>query len=430
MMKFKDSKLEMHLEAQSPMIHFQANQLGVTIRASEVKPKFDKYILARLMRESNQTLEDLRKSPIYKNMFQASADHRVVASNVALRYKMHIYSDSEPDRINLDDYKIFYGNVGRNDKITAIFSNPCVTILCFQKELQKLIEDYVEGFFLTMNFGTMQGKGFGSFMPVESNLSDLLTLDEEKRIAGYLKAVSGATHCYAIQFTEADNQEREKICPQMFNEIKAFYSIMKSGQNGRGYARSYLYEYAHQHMKENNEKAWLKNTGIAPILCKPQNEHKASLDPELRAKYIKALLGTCATYIYKTAYRVTDGRQVLDNRNQIVIRVEHMNEEGCEKLQRVRSPLFFKIVKNVVFIITNNVPQEVYGQTFCFKREDNQKEGFLTTPEAGSFDIQDFLQRYVAYYNSEEDDPDYYKKGLRVKLNSMKYYQKVVEIDA
>ena len=45
MCKFDGYKLTMKLEAQMPMIHFQSEQNGATLRASEMKPKFDKYLL-------------------------------------------------------------------------------------------------------------------------------------------------------------------------------------------------------------------------------------------------------------------------------------------------------------------------------------------------------------------------------------------------
>ena len=40
------------LKAQSPMIHFQAQQQGATLRATEVKPKLDKFIIQKLGAEN------------------------------------------------------------------------------------------------------------------------------------------------------------------------------------------------------------------------------------------------------------------------------------------------------------------------------------------------------------------------------------------
>ena len=41
-------KLEIKLKQHTPMIHFQHDQEGATLRASEVKPKLDRFILTRL----------------------------------------------------------------------------------------------------------------------------------------------------------------------------------------------------------------------------------------------------------------------------------------------------------------------------------------------------------------------------------------------
>lgn len=41
MIAFKNCKLQLHLIAQSPMVHFQGDEAGATIRGSELKPKLD-----------------------------------------------------------------------------------------------------------------------------------------------------------------------------------------------------------------------------------------------------------------------------------------------------------------------------------------------------------------------------------------------------
>ena len=96
-LKFNRCKLAFQLEAQSPMIHFQENQSGATLRASEMKPKLDRFLLRQMCQ--NQKLKEelhlsgeiteaelcraLRKNRTYKTMF-ADADHP------ALNYKVHV----------------------------------------------------------------------------------------------------------------------------------------------------------------------------------------------------------------------------------------------------------------------------------------------------------------------------------------------------
>lgn len=50
MAKFKIEKYSrvFYLEQVTPMIHFQAKEEGAILRASEVKPRLDKYIVKKL----------------------------------------------------------------------------------------------------------------------------------------------------------------------------------------------------------------------------------------------------------------------------------------------------------------------------------------------------------------------------------------------
>ena len=50
--------LTIKLNQHTPLIHFQHDQIGATLRASEVKPKLDKYIISRLGDEHYDTLPD------------------------------------------------------------------------------------------------------------------------------------------------------------------------------------------------------------------------------------------------------------------------------------------------------------------------------------------------------------------------------------
>lgn len=46
------------LKQQTPMLHFQYNEQGVCLRASEVKPKLDRFIIKWLERKSIQIPTD------------------------------------------------------------------------------------------------------------------------------------------------------------------------------------------------------------------------------------------------------------------------------------------------------------------------------------------------------------------------------------
>lgn len=167
-LEFNGCKLKVQLEAQSPMIHFQYDQAGATLRASEVKPKLDRFLLNKMEQETGKRVAVLKEDNGYAVMF-TDKEHN------ALNYRMNFEVPSnaywvEPGTFKPESYSIYYGNSGVHDekeKKKAVFTNPVMSLMCFNQVLRNYIEKYLVEFFAVTNFGTMQEKGFGSFMPKE-----------------------------------------------------------------------------------------------------------------------------------------------------------------------------------------------------------------------------------------------------------------------
>ena len=435
MVQFKNCKLQLQLEAQMPMIHFQSRQAGATIRASEVKPKLDRFILGKIMEQEKKSIEQLKEDSEFEHLF-LDADSNM---NNALDYKMQITVFEKPQEIDLaptgpdgrdnneEKYAIFYANMGRqrDEIIYGLFSNPMVTIICFKEKLRKYIEEHIIAFFLVTNFGTMQNKGFGSFMPAEWCKTSILSTEQEKKIASYYNQLNPGCHCYAMKFeglpaAKATIENKNKLCVKMSNNIRSFYSNMKSGQNFQGYSRSYLYQYMHNKVNIGNEKAWMKQQGISPNIAKPENEKKWEIPKHKLEEcyYVRAFLGIGPTIRYAKGYRDNTYRRLAD---KVTITI------NSKKLERVSSPIFFKVIKNVVFIVAFEVSEELYDAEFVFDgTEYKGKKGKLKTPSKEifaktkyKFDIQDFMDEYVKYYNGD----------LRKKI-SINSNKKVVRIHA
>lgn len=400
MAQFENCKLQLELKAQMPMIHFQSIQHGATIRASEVKPKLDRFILDKIMKGCNKTIQELKKENDYKDIFLDSESD----INCALDYKMQITSDKSTE-IDLSQYTIFYANMGKNkkDKVYGIFSDPKITIICFKDKLRKYIEENIIKFFLVTNFGTMQNKGFGSFVPGEWCQKHNLSEEQEKEVASYYNEVNPGGHCYAMKFGKSPAEEKDidKCCVKMSNAIECFYKNMKSGQNYKGYSRSYLYQYMHDEIGIGNEKAWMKKEGISPNISKPKNEKRGDVSKSEEYYYVRAFLGTTTALRYATGY---DSGNKLSKKGKVTITIE---SNDSDKLERVASPIYFKVIKNVVFIVAFEIPEELYGAEFMFDGKDFRNiEGKIKTPSKkvfaktnNRFDIQDFMDKYVEYYN-------------------------------
>lgn len=383
MVEFKNCVLNMELEAQTPMIHFQSRQVGATLRGSEVKPKFDKYILKILGIKRDAKSQDVSKAVQgYFSDFEKKS----------LNYKLTIEEKDASAMVSCERYPLLYGQA--EGAVNGIYSNPRVQIVCFQPELQKIISENIIPFFLSHNFGMVQGKGFGSFLPKNCGFGNVLKSKEEKIVAAALKKETGAQHCYVIRFEKADNETIESkfnYNRKQFQEIKTFYSVLKSGQNFNGYARSYLFEYMHEEKGIGNEKAWMKQTGIAPSICKPQNEGRVSTNKkDENVRYVRGLLGIASRYEFLT--------EIGNYRNKKIITIENTDLKD-KKIERTNSPIRFKIVKNVVFICTYPIPGELYNRKYQFKSETNSD--IISTPAKDEFAIEDFLASYVQYYNNE-----------------------------
>ena len=81
-LEFNGCKLKVQLEAQSPIIHFQHDQAGATLRASEVKPKLDRFLLNKMEQETGKRVADFKEDNGYAVMF-TDKEHN------ALNYRMN-----------------------------------------------------------------------------------------------------------------------------------------------------------------------------------------------------------------------------------------------------------------------------------------------------------------------------------------------------
>lgn len=386
-------KLCLKLQAQSPMIHFQAREPGATLRASEVKPKLDRYLLWRLQQETGQDVAALAKHPEYRDWFRPSTDENTPPN--ALRYQMQIFCEEAPTVVvlnlersvqtqypegkRLSKYPIYYANSGVKDpkqQRLGIVSDPTVVIHCFCAPLQTWIADNLEDFFLVTNFGTMQNKGFGGFAP------EGMTFDKAKlrRAAERLKAQNTANHCLLLSATRQTARKHMDFSGPI-QTVERFYHLMKSGYNFRGtreYERSFLFQYMHQSPFEiGNEKEWMKHQGISPVVGRRPN-----LSPEEEKQpnyYVRALLGTAGNVTYQ---------EEGGGRMSISI--------SSKEMERVPSPIFFKVLGNNILAVASQVDTRVYDKQFTFK---GYRSDTLPTPSKDiNFDADAFLFAFAGHY--------------------------------
>lgn len=377
MIKFKNCKLELDLKCHAPIIHFQpsTNAKGATLRASEVKPKFDRYLR---MKEA----DNLRNYNIlsYKMRFIGSK-------------KIVIDSKEADENVIIPMYYA-------KDQKRMVITNPKMTITCFDPVLQKLIVKYIKNFFIVTNFGAAQGKGYGSFTVIDEEQSEIETI---------LREEFGLQTLYKMDCVQLCNglDEITKI-KTIFRIIENFYKITKAGINHNGYIKGFLFKYMSD-KGIKNEKASLKTEIIDnPFFLQKKVVKKNPQTTELKERYVRALLGLSSSFSFKDQRR-TGGGTVDVN-----IKISHANET----IERFPSPLTFKVINNTIYIIPKEIDERMWGEKFIFtyeldKREENidriqqkvkSEKLKLDTPASNEFCLEKFLEEAVKYYNEERNN--------------------------
>ena len=391
---------------QSPLIHFQPNASGVSLRVTDVKPKFDAFLILRYQK--------IHSKEIPKSWYNQAAFNKNLP---ALNYKLDFVQQSliSSERLGLGtDYDIFYGNMisdeekkkPRSEPITekmGLMIEEKAIVTCYKPNLLKWIDESIGEFFVVTNFGAMEHMGFGSFLVQGKNYST-------NEIADLLTMYKDADHCYSF----SSNSKT------VFKKIKLMYSIIKSGFNlgdgkghgGDNYIDSVLFDYFQSLPTPiDHEKACAKASGVAPAVKKigttmrynPKRKKEVevplfdldTIPPKDRTiyRYVRALLGVGETVTYNDV-NVPDGKS-----NKVVVKIEHDfkadNMKKEEKIDRFPSPIFFKIIKNNVYFVGVPIDDIIYGKTFVFSAKGRGNVS-VKVPQKSELPA-DFINDFMEY---------------------------------
>lgn len=359
------------LKAQTPIIHFQPDQSGASLRATEVKPKLDRFIRNRLGD-------------------QIKADWYVKEDVNALNYRLTFATIGEQNIVDPKDnkdYDIYYGNMSSDDnKKKAVYKKLIIndikmTVLCTIPELMNAIDSLVAEFFAVTNFGTMQNKGFGSYIVLEQK-----AWYAPDNIKSALKCMSGAPVCYSFVPSYANN---------VFKAIKTVYSLMKSGVNFYEYQRSLLFLFMHDEYEIGNEKACLKQEEMVPTNVGKHASEWYRNDSKHETYYVRALLGV--------GEHLNFINDLKNRKDKTVVNISCVDKDEKDKnkkaVERLASPVFFKVIDDKVYFVANRINEKIYGKEFEFSvkvSEDVYDEINLCVPSKEELGV-DFIDKFMAY---------------------------------
>ena len=248
-------KIVVQLVQDTPMWHFQGAFDDCCLRATEVKPKLDRFLLAKLdngeLSVNDRALTSRDDAP---STWWANED------KTSLNYKMRISAESreiiksqvpdldgrtrqqKTDRNGMPVYKnlypVYFARVGADetgDMELVLMRGIRVELMVSDDSLAECIGPIIPAFFASHSFGARQDKGFGCF-----RVSG----------AGSTGKLSGASYSFIVP---ACNNSEDKY-PSLFQHINYFHKVIRSGVNERGcYVKSMMYHYA-----KSKEDVWDK----------------------------------------------------------------------------------------------------------------------------------------------------------------------------
>lgn len=338
--KLSDYKLTYKLKQHTPIVHFQSDQSGATLRATELKPKLDKFLIEHASHLVPRKHANGAKSFDYKVVIVYSG------SNIKDQPKPYV-NTKKGDLGYTAAYFADGVSIDQSGEIEVIFKS-------FHSSLLLEIDNLFAKFLTYENFGTRQSKGFGSYY-----IKDVSQKEFE------LELIKHPFPVYKLN-SVASNPKDAML------KIDSFYKELKTGTN-RPYLKSILFQYMCS--KDIGwEKRWLKEKypeiihgDNKPIDCSPRKEYY----------YIRALLGLAEN----NEFRPADGKRT--------IKIKSVEKDGDKaKYQRFKSPITFKVFNNHIYLIHNDSYKALLDKEFEFELKG--KTNKIRTPK--HFDLNDFLK--------------------------------------
>jgi len=428
-------ELKVKLKQHTPLIHFQWDQEGATLRATEVKPKLDRFLATK--NDYIKSIFEKRGSLPYKLKINGTYDNAIVKEIEPIKRneKGETSQSGKPKR---ESFPAFFGNLRKeeseqhnNEEETynprykfVFYNNLELQFLSFEPEILDAIKNNIAEFFFRYNFGTRQSKGFGSFYIHESD-------ETYKEPDSFTKEPMQITKYYFdLNIKSGNFYEKYKI---LFSDIDLFYRTLRSGinivnsKNGERvtvfYFKSIMFLYAMQKGWTWDKKAIKEKFVDKKILDEQKTKHKYPDILTFKGKneyLVRDLLGVAPLqhYFYRNPY--------LHLSYNFYLQYDEKN-----KIQRFQSPIIFKPIATDennfrVYLILNHIPDEMFNKKFIINKipENGSKESFdsieLFTPPR--FDIEDFL-KYALTIDIKKHVDENYQKDYRFGIIENIYSQ-------
>lgn len=421
-------KVEFTLKQHTPIIHFQSDQSGATLRASELKPKFDRFLIDYIFKKDKSQYESFLidkdkdalnykvKIPHYETLIEPIEYH-------AKDGKGNLKYDRKTNKPSMSALPTFFANMGEkwNGKTTQLSwasqaDNIKIEFISFHTKLTDIIVQNFEEFIFITNFGMRQSKGFGSYEVIQCDHKSFI---KELDVTSFTKveykfninldeqAFSGLT------FPNVNYPSKSfKILGKLFEIINTFSKTYRSGINFGGYYfKSLMYEYAMtQNPKWTWDKKYFKSKFLGDNHPKIKEQRSKHLNPDilnfthLQNPYLlRDLLGLATTQAW------------LSYNNKTI------SHKESNEIKRYKSPITFKIISHseknftVYLIVSDSLLSK---KKYEFELTDGSKDIKIETPD--TFNIHNYL-KWCFEFDVDNHAVKYEKdKNPKVKIDHLK----------
>jgi hypothetical protein len=398
-------KLEFTLKQHTPLIHFQHDQAGATLRATEVKPKLDFFIMKKLLnnpeipdhkireefgKKASSKKEDGTDHP-WKNWLVGKGNNEhealdyklrfeclqgteyLIASRLSQNQKVAIGSkfkfiadtpffaeeesigkffEKKEEAISVkSDFPKRLKQIEKLGVISQDEDGKSIEIkgmiVSLDLNLLKILNESLILFFVRNNFGTRQNKGFGCF--------SITSINRKPQTYNHDSLVLKPAYKFSQNF---------KSLEAAFKTINTEYKRLKTNAASK---ESDLRDY----FQDEYEITWEKEAIYNHVNGKLINKDTF--------QYVRSYLGLA---------------ELFDFRHNPVFKVKlkHLTANKDEEITRFQSPITFKYLEGSLYLLLNEIPEKMKDQQFEFRFEDIKKEPLvLNTPSVSENFMSNFL---------------------------------------
>lgn len=398
-----EHKIQFVLRQHTPIIQFQHNQAGATLRPSELKSKLDRFIIGKLT-DCFSAKADARLEAFKKHEHAGWLKRKEKAEHPAMDYQVKVDVLEELEGVRPYEqipqrYPGFFANMGRgNEKYFCFHKFVVVGISSRQKSLIDYIEQHFIGFLFQTNFGTRQSKGFGSYFLVQPP-------------EGFLQAAPR----FSFDVDTSRQQGEMERVKELFRMVDLFYRSLRSGVNNSKmdgfYFKSMLWWYLKQKGLQWDKKT-IKQQFYASSEDSEKRNRKNAQDKDTPLFYEEVRKQTANTPSGQEEETHLLWRDLLglsSEQSWFAYDKDTVNKDHKkDDIKRFKSTLFFKPLRTgpdsyrVFFDVPLPLRQafrgerqdvadaEILGEWFIIGSSNLRRNFSLPFPE--SFDFDDFFR--------------------------------------